>query len=172
MSYTTALNYTSGNWTITSLTTDTIATAKTLSIKDLDYTNDFAVTQDEPLEARLSNITGSSLISAENLRYAKSAVSNVYTGTEVGASNQMPVKTGIRTLVEANVLVKAVNSVSGEEYMLPIRAWTIVQVPNASFVSNAVLEYALGRALGALFNTGATTIGRVEEVARGSLLPD
>lgn len=171
MSFNAALNYTSGNWTITSLTTDTISAGKTLTIADLSYSSDFAKVEDEPSEAKLANVTGSELDSAEILRYGKSAVANIYSQSSIGASNQMPVKTGIRTLVEANVTIKAVNSVSGEEYLIPIRAWTVVQVPTASFISNSVLEYALGRCLGATFDTGLTTISREEAVARGSLLP-
>lgn len=171
MSFNAALNYTSGNWTVTSLTTDSDVAGKTLTIADLTYSADFAVVQDDPAEAKLANITSTALGTMETLRYARSNVNNIYSNTDVGASNQMPVKTGLRSLVEANVTIKAVNSVSGEEYLIPVRAWTIVQVPTASFISNAVLEYALGRALGAIFNNSVTTISREEEVIRGSLIP-
>lgn len=165
------LSYTAGNWTVVGLTTDTISTAKTLTIKDLDFVHDFVKIQDTADEAKLANVTSSALGVAETIRFAKSDVKNVYTNTTVGASNQMPVKSGIRTLVEVSTLVQATNSVSGEEYQIPVRAWTCVQVPTASFISEKVLEYALGRAISALFNTGDTSIDRVEEVARGSLLP-
>lgn len=171
MSFNAALNYTSGNWTVVSLTTDTVTAGKTLTIADLSYNVDYTKVEDTATEAKLVNVTGSSLTSPEIIRYAKSDVKNVYTNSEVGASNQMPVKTGVRTLVEANVLVSATNSVSGEEYMVPVRAWTCVQVPTASFVSDKVLEYALGRCLGATFDTSKVTISREEDIARGSLIP-
>lgn len=172
MSYIAPLNYTSGHWTVTSLVTDTVATGKSLTIPDLSYASDYVKTSDEPTEAVLANITSTALGTMENLRFAKSDVKNVYTNTQVGASNQMPVKTGVRTLVEANVLIQAANSVSGEEYLIPIRAWTCVQVPTASFISEAVLSYVMGRALGAMFDTGVATTSREESIARGSLLPN
>lgn len=166
------LNYTSGHWTVTSLTTDTVTAGKTLTIPDLSYALDYAKTSDEPTEATLANLTSVALGTMETLRYAKSDVKNVYANTQVGASNQMPVKTGVRTLVEANVLIQAANSVSGEEFLIPVRAWTCVQIPTASFISDAVLGYAMGRALGAMFDTGVATTSREEAVARGSLLPN
>lgn len=172
MGFQTPLNYTSGHWTVTSLTTDTVTTGKSLTIPDLSYATDYAKTTDEPAEAILANLTSTALGTMETIRYAKSDVKNVYTNTSVGASNQMPAKTGIRTLAEANVLIQATNNVSGEEYLVPIRAWTCVQIPTASFISDAVLGYAMGRALGAMFDTGLATTSREEAVARGSLVPN
>lgn len=172
MGFQSPLSYTSGHWTVTSLTTDTVTTGKTLTIPDLSYAQDYAKTTDEPSEAILANLTSTALGTMEHLRYAKSDVKNVYANTSVGASNQLPVKTGVRTLVEANILIQASNSVSGEEYLIPVRAWTCVQIPTASFISDAVLGYAMGRVLGATFDTGLTTTSREESVARGSLIPN
>lgn len=172
MGFNTALSYTSGDWSVTSLTTDTkAATPKTLTISDLDYANDFAKTEDTPAEAKLANKTSATLSAMEIIRIGKSDVTNVYNGTSIGSSNQMPVKTGVRTLVEVGSTLKAVNSVSGEELLIPVRAWTCVQVPTASFISSTVMEYALGRAIAALFATGGTSIAREASIARGSLLP-
>lgn len=172
MGFNTALSYTAGEWTVTSLTTDTkSATPKTLTISDLDYASDYAKTVDTPAEARLANKTSNTLTAMETLRFGRSDVTNVYSGTSIGASNQIPVKAGVRTLVEANVTIKAVNSVSGEEFLVPVRAWTCVQVPTASFISSSAMEYALGRAIAALLGTGDTSIAREANIARGSLLP-
>lgn len=172
MAYKDALNYTAGLWTVKSLTTDTVATGKTLTIPDLSYASDYAKTMDEPSEAVLANITSTALGTMESIRYAKSDVKNIYANSSVGASNQTPVKTGLRTLAEVNILIQASNSGSGEEYLIPVRAWTCVQLPTASFISDKVLEYAMGRALGAMFDTSVTTVSREEAVARGSLLPN
>lgn len=172
MAFNTPLNYTAGHWTVTSLTTDTVTAGKTLTIPDLKYATDYAKTEDEPSQAVIANLTSTALGTMETIRYAKSDVKNIYTNTQVGASNQMPAKTGVRTLVEANVLIQAANSVSGEEYLIPVRAWTCVQIPTASFISDAVLNYAMGRVLGAMFDTSLTTTSREEAVARGSLLPN
>lgn len=171
MAFNTALDYTSGDWNVVSLTTDTLPTAKTLSISDLDYSADYAKVLDTASEAQLANTTSATLSTMETLRFARNDVANVYNGTKIGAGNQMPVKTGVRTLVEANVTIKAVNAVSGEELLIPIRAWTCVQIPTASFISSRVMEYALGRSLAALFATGKISIDREADIAKGSLLP-
>lgn len=171
MGFNSALSYTTGNWTVTDLTTDTVTTPKTLTISDLDFAHDFVKTEESATEAKLANITGSALGSPETIRFAKSDVKNVYSNTPISLSNQMPVKTGVRTLVEVNTFIQATNGVSGEEYQIPIRAWTCVQVPTASIISDTVLTYAIGRAIGAMFNTGSVDISRIASVARGSLLP-
>lgn len=172
MAFNGALDYTAGNWKVTSLVTDSIATPKSLSLTDLDYVHDFVKTEDEPEQAKMSNITSASLKSAETLRFAKTDVKNVYANMDIPLSSQMEAKAGIRTLVEADVRLKAVNTVSGTEIVVPARAWVCIQVPTASFVSSRVMEYAAGRALSAMFSTGGVTIAREEAIARGSLLPN
>lgn len=171
MGLNTALNYTTGHWTVKSQVTDTIATAKTLSISDLDYAHDYARTEDEPDEAKVANITSATLKPAEVLRFARTDIKNVYANSDVPSTSQVEAKGGVRTLVEADVQLSAVNSVSGAELTVPVRAWVCVQVPTASFVSSAVMEYTLGRALAGLFSTGSTSISREEDILRGSLLP-
>lgn len=171
MALNSALSYTAGNWHVVALVDDTVDTGKTLTIPDLDYAHDYVKVQDTAEEAKLANVTSSALGAVETIRFAKSDVKNVYANTTIGASNQMPAKNGIRTLVEVNTTVSATNTVSGEEYMIPVRAWTCVQIPSASFISSDVLQYVVGRAIGAMFDTSSVTIDRIENVARGSLLP-
>lgn len=165
------MSYTTGNWTVTSQQTDTIATAKTLSIPDMSYAANFAVTSDEPGECKLANITGSALLPVENLRYGRTVIANVYANTEVPASSQLEVKTGVRILVESAEQLHAVNSVSGKEVDVPVRAWLCVQVPTAGIVGDKAIEHAVGRCLGAMFSTGTVTTARLEACARGSVNP-
>lgn len=165
------MQYTTGNWTVKSLTTDTISTTKNIAVTDLDYANDFAPSVSAVSEATLKNTTGSSFASPEEVRYGKSTVANVYAGTDVPTLNMFANKTGVRTLAEVKFNLQATNSVSGQEVLLPCRGWTCLVVPDASLITDDAVEYLLKRTIAVAFNTGATDESREAEIARGALLP-
>lgn len=165
------MNYTIGNWSVSSLTTDTITTAKNLAVTDLDYVHDYAESGQTSEEATMSNVTGTSFITPEKLRYAKSSVADIYVGTDVPTLNRFAAKSGIRTLAEVRLNIQAVNSVSGEEVLLPMKGWICLQLPNASIVTDAAIEYLLKRTVSCALDTGKVNAAREAEIARGALLP-
>jgi hypothetical protein len=166
------MSYTVGNWTVDSLTTDSISTAKTPSVPDLDYGNDYTVISDEPTEARLANTTGSGLMPAEYLRYGRTNVNDAYAQFDVPMQQQLPNKRGVRTLCEVQYLLKATNSVSGAEYLLPMRGWICLQTPTADMVAPQALKDLLKRTIAAAFGTGEVSGTMAIDVARGDLIPE
>lgn len=165
------MNYTIGNWSVSSLTTDTISATKNVAVTDLDYAHDYAESSSTADEATMSNTTGSSFVTPEKLRYARSTVNDIYAGTDVPTLNRFAAKTGLRTLSEIRFNVQAVNSVSGEEVLLPMKGWICLQLPNASIVTDAAVLYLLKRTISCALNTGAVDASREAEIARGALLP-
>lgn len=163
--------YTIGNWTVDQLTTDTISTAKSLSLVDLDYANDYTLASSKPTEASLSNTTGSGIIPVESLRYSRTKVQDVYKNFDVQTSQRLNTPEGVRTLHEIKFLLKATNSVSGQEILLPMRGWICLELPTADFVQPAALELLLKRTASAALATGKTDGTLVTDVARGDLDP-
>lgn len=166
------MQYTIGDWTVSSLTTDTVTTTKNITVPDLDYKADYSISKDSPEEAILINTTGASLTSPESIRYANTKISNVYVGSEIPTIQQHPIKGGVRTLCELRTTLSATNSVSGLEVELPLKGWVCLQVPTVNLVTKQAVEYLLCRALSTAFNTGATDGTREVEVARRDLIPD
>jgi transglutaminase-like putative cysteine protease len=165
------MSYTIGNWTVASLTTDTISTAKTPSVPDLSYSADYTVVEDEPTQARLANVTGSGLTPVEYLRYGRTNVNDVYQSFDVPMSQQLPNKRGVRTLQEVRYVLKATNSISGAEVLLPMRGWICLEVPTADMVAPAALNELLQRTIAASFATGKVDGSQATAVARGDLIP-
>jgi hypothetical protein len=165
------MSYTVGNWTVSEQTTDTITTAKTPSIPDLSYAADYTVTKKMPDEVQLANVTGSGLIPAETLRYGRTKIADVYANANVPESQKCNVKGGIRTLAEVQYFLKATNTVSGEEVILPMRGWMCLQVPTVDFISSAALQTLLKRTIAASFGTGEAVGTQAVSVARGDLDP-
>lgn len=166
-----SLSYIIGDWTIVDQITDTISTPKNLPLPDLDFASDFAVSNNGTAEATLTNITGTSLESPESIRYARTTVSDVYSGSDIPSSQRHAVKTGVRTLCEVKFTLKATNSTSGAEVFLPLKGWVCLQVPTVNLITGAAVTYALQRAVASAFNTGVVTNTREVEVARGDLIP-
>lgn len=163
--------YTIGNWTVDQLTTDTISTAKSLSLVDLDYANDFTLASNQPTEARLSNTTGQGINPVESLRYGRQKVQNVYQNFDVQTSQRLNTPEGVRTLSEIKFVLKATNSVSGQEILLPMRGWICLEVPTADFVQPQALELLLKRTVSAALATGKTNGDLATDIARGDLDP-
>lgn len=165
------MNYTMGNWTIESLVTDSIETSKNIPVVDLDYDNDFTLSKSTDEEVILVNITGQSLESPESIRFGKTRVQDIYAGLDIPAPNRISAKQGVRTLCEIRLHVRATNSVSGDEIILPFRGWICLQVPTASMVTPQAIEYLLNRTYACALKTGSVDATRVTEVARGDLSP-
>lgn len=166
-------NYTSGNWSVSDLTTDTVTTPKNISVPDLSYSVDYAKTMDEPDEAKIANITSPDLAVHETIRFARSKVTNVYQNeTLVDASNVSPNKTGVQVMVELSIIYRAVNSVTGEERDIPTKGRIVLRIPSVSYVTDAIILDLFQRTVSAATKTGATNQSRIVELVRGSLLPD
>lgn len=165
------MSYTVGNWTVESLTTDSISSPKSLSLPDLDYANDYHVVQQRPTEIRLANNTSNGLLPMEVLRYGRQAENNVYAGFDVSAAQQLNVRDGIVLTCEVKYLLKATNTVSGAEALLPMRGWINLKVPTVDLVSTSALTELLNRTCAAALGTGQTDGSLVANMARGDLDP-
>lgn len=165
-------NYTIGNWTVSDQYTDTVAATKNLTVPDLSYAVDFKKTTVTEDEAVISNITGADLSPHEIIRYGKSSVSNIYQGVDlVDSGSVAPVKRGVQVLVELTTVYHIANSITGDEYDLPVKGRIVLRLPSMSCVTNALVLDVLQRTCGAALDTGSTGANRIVELARGSILP-
>lgn len=165
------MSYTTGNWTVAPLTSDTISTPKSPSIPDLDYAVDYTVTGRGTNEVSLVNTTAPGLMPQEQLRYGRTRVADVYSDTDIPASQRCNVRSGFRTLQEVRYNLKATNSVSGEELLLPMRGWICLQVPSVDFITAGALGDLLKRTISAAFGTGEVAGSQAVRVAQGDLDP-
>lgn len=165
------MSYTTGNWSVEPLTVDSITTPKSPSIPDLDYTVDYTVTGRGTNEVRLVNVTSPGLMPQEELRYGRVMVSDVYNNTNIPSTQRCNVRSGVRTLQEVRYNLKATNTVSGEELLLPMKGWICLQAPSVDFVTAQALEDLLKRTISAAFGTGEVAGSQAVRVAQGDLDP-
>lgn len=163
--------YTCGDYNVSDLYTDTLATPKNISVPDLDYAVDYKKVTDEPSEAVIANITGPDLLSHENIRFARSDVSDVYQGVSIDTSMKFPNRRGVQVMAELSTIYRAVNSVSGNEYDLPCKGRLVLRVPAASCVTTTLVADLLMRTISAAFATGGTNDQRIMDLIVGSLIP-
>lgn len=163
--------YTSGDWTVSSLPKDTSTTQLSLMLPDLSYTTDYAVVQDDPGEAKITNTTGNYLWSPETIRFAASTVKNVYANTDIDPTLFAPVKSGVQVMSEVAELYMATNSKTGAEVVLPCKGRVVLRFPTGGVVGEALLSNLVGRTIASLYPTGTASISRVVDMARFSLLP-
>lgn len=165
------MEYTSGQWTVKSLTTDKVSASKSLSLPDLSYGDDFAVRQDSPGEAAIVNTTAAALCPTEKIRFACTRVENIYKNSEIDANYYGPVKGGVQVMVEVTDNYQAVNTGSGQEIFLPAIGRFVFRVPSASMVTSKLVEEIFKRTISACLATGLTDMTRLEELLRSALVP-
>lgn len=165
--------YVSGNWTVNDKYTDTnSASPKNISVPDLDYDNDFAVSQDEPDELVLTNTSESDLVSLEKIRYARSNVANVYSGrVDIDSANRAGSSKGVQVMAEVKTTYLAVNSETGEEVYIPAKGRIVLQLPNTPYVQTDILGDLLDRVIASAFLEGGSDETLVSQMAKGILNP-
>jgi hypothetical protein len=164
--------YTTGNWSVEQLTTDSITTPKDLSIVDLDYSNDFTVVSEKPTEVILANTTGEGFIPVEHIRYGRRPLADIYGNfPDVASGQRTPVKDGYRCMTEVKYLLKATNTVSGQEILLPFRSWISYDIPMVDFVKPQAVELLVKRTIASAFATGKVDDTMIVDIARGDLNP-
>lgn len=168
-----------GNWTISTLYKDTISNPKSLSIPDLDYAHDFSgrvklkgrTPSANADEQYYVNNTGESITSPEQTVYGRQPIANVYNNLDVDATAQLPQKGGHRVYCTDYVLYSAVNSVSGAEVMVPLRGTFSIDVPDASLVTQSIVEDFQKRLVSHMFGTSQVNGDMVAKMLRGDIDP-
>lgn len=155
--------------------TDTISTPKSVSIPDLDYAHDFAVTKDTSEECILTNMT-SPLDQPETLRFGYQNIADVYRNTGIDPSFMSTTKRGISVVSQVNDILRVIpdtdTTCCGDtSYDLPISAHVVVKVPVNANVTPDVVKTLVFRAVSTMFNTGKTDSTRIGELLRDALNP-
>lgn len=165
-------DYTIGSWAVSDQIADTVTTAKTISIPDLKYTDDYIVAKEGTGEVILHNITGSDLGIHESIKYGRKRIDNIYQSTEVDCANKPVDKSGIRLTGGLELVLKAENSVSGRVDDLACKAWVTVQFPNHPAITPAALKEIRNRLIAATCEFGSSDESRLLGIAKGQILPN
>lgn len=169
------MSYSVGNWTIDLPVTDTVSTAKTLSIPDLSYAADYSAGGAATLQAdhreTLVNTTGTMVMASESLEYALKKLMNVYGGLNIPTIYQGAVKSGRKGVIKSSLRLTAVNSVSGEEIIIPIDIHTVIKIPDNNILTPTILVDMVKRHVAALLPTGAVTGNLLANLMRGDVNP-
>lgn len=170
-------SYTTGNWTVSDDYLDTVTELGGVVIPVLDFAKDYAKVTNDTTEATIKNTTGASISSSEKFRFGSTAVKNVYAGTSVDASSQLPSKAGVQTLVELSETYRAVNSVSGGEYEIPCTARLVMRIPTSQPVKNAIIVDLIVRLISSLYSSTSPSrdyanMDVLFNLVKGALLPE
>jgi hypothetical protein len=74
-------------------------------------------------------------------------------------------------LAESTELLSATNSVSGQELVVPVRVWTVIESSTHNTVTGEALLWALKRHIAQLFGTGEVNENMIVRLFRGDLDP-
>lgn len=165
------MQYTTGNWTVASLTQDTISQTKNIVATDIDFANDYTIASASPSEVVLQNKTGNALTPMEQIRYGRTNLADIYRNTDITPAMRDQNKTGLRLLSEVTFKIKATNSVSGDEELLPFRGWVVLETPKSDLVTADAIAYLQQRVVSAMYETGKVDETLVANIARGDLNP-
>lgn len=145
---------------------------KTVSIPDLDYKSDFAVTSDTATEVVLVNTT-SPIDRAESLRFAISNIKDVYNGSDIDAGVQAASHRGVSLVCQISDTYSYYDPTDPNKTRvdLPVSAHIVVKAPKSSFIGADDYLAIAQRAFAGLFSTGSVTSDRLVELLKGALDP-
>lgn len=154
--------------------TDSVTVAKTLSVPDLSYSKDFAVTRDTPDEVIITNTT-SPIDQPETFRFGYNNVADVYKGTGIDPSVAAVSKRGASIVVQMNDILRvscdSETSCSPVQFDLPISTHIVIKVPLSQYITADLVKQEVLRNVSALFGTGEVTSARIDALLRHALAP-
>lgn len=146
-------------------------TSFNLSIPALNYIADMRVSAETPEEAILSNLT-SPIDAKETFRFAESAVSDVYKGTDIDPTYATPSKRGLSLVSQ----VKGAWTLSDHDdaafqALLPVSCHLVLKFPTNAAITGADLSALVARCVAGLFEGGTSDDKRLKAMTRGALKP-
>lgn len=153
--------------------TDSIATAKSVPVVDLNYGSDFRVSTDVSGEVTLTNVT-SPLDRNETIRFALAPIKDVYTNTGVDASYMAPSHQGLSLVVQVSDTWRYEDSANptASKVDLPISAHLVIKAPKTSYIGADDYLAIAKRAFSLLFATGSVDSSRLMQMLKGALDPN
>lgn len=137
----------------------------------LNFKADFRVKANQPNEVVLANIT-SPVDRTEQIRVAFSNITNVYSGTSIEPSLAAPTKRGISVLCQVTDIISVTDDTDPDYRIdLPVSYHLVIKIPANENLTTALIQEGLGRMISGVFDTGSTTLTRLEALIRGSLVP-
>lgn len=138
----------------------------------VNFGADFREKSDNPgKEIVLTNIT-CPIDQPEKFRLSYSLVKNIYDGTEVDSSLMAPSKGGVSVLCQLTEVMSVTDSATPDfNLQLPVSYHVVIKVPRSGYVTSSDIMTGLGRLVSGLFDTGSTSISRLDAILRGSLCP-
>jgi len=105
--------------------------------------------------------------------FAVSKIANVYTGTPVDPSYQLPFKRGMSVLCQCN-LVASVTDTEDPTYRvdLPISAHLVIKAPVSGLLTVGNIRTVAERAMSLIYETGAVDDSRLTELLKECMLPE
>lgn len=137
----------------------------------LNYKADFRVKSNQPGEVILTNLT-SPVDRPETIRIGASNIANVYNGSGIEASLAAPTKRGVSVLAQVTDIITVTDSADPDYRIdLPVSYHVVIKIPANENLTSALIQEGLGRLVSCMFETGSTTLTRIEALIRGSLVP-
>jgi hypothetical protein len=146
-----SVNYTAGNFTVASQYVDARSGINvTRKVPSLDWSGDFSMKSINKDQCELVNRTGAALAPSETVRIARTDLTDVYKNSSIDAAQRLGDTRGERVLIQVNDQYLATNSLTGEQYLIPARAWICVETSVAPIVKSDIPIDVTNRVLGAL----------------------
>lgn len=151
--------------------TDSVSQTKTISIPDLSYGKDFAVSKEEPSETDIVNLT-TPVDQTESVRFAITSIANVYKDTGIDPAYYGATTKGFSLVAQVSDVLRVTDDTNPAFCQdFPVSAHIVVKGPKSQYLSADNLMVVINRAIAALYATGKTDSSRLNELVRGALTP-
>lgn len=146
--------------------------ALSVSLPAINWPVDWSKTVDEAGSATLT-YKPAPFDAPQTAKFAVNRIANIYAGSPVDASYQLPYKRGASILCQVN-LVASVTDTADSTYRvdLPLSAHLVIKAPMSGLLTVNDIRSVAERAFALLYETGSTDSTRLTELLKGSMLPE
>lgn len=146
--------------------------ALSVNLPAINWKEDWSKTKDVSGSAALS-YKPAPFDTPQTALFSASKVANIYTGSPVDASYQLPYKRGMSILCQLN-LVATVTDTGDPTYRvdLPISAHVVIKAPLSGLITVGNIRTVAERSFSLIYEQGVVDDSRLTELFKESMLPE
>lgn len=136
----------------------------------INFGADYRVKYHDATSLVLTNMTAP-VDKPESIKITVNPIKDIYKGSVIDPSLYGTSRRGVSLMCNLSAVYTVEDSVLGTSYDVPFACHIVVKTPADALITPSVIQDAITRMLGGLYESGSSDTTRIAALLRGSLVP-